>query len=311
MSTRDPVWSEEYRPRDVKSCVLPVYLKDKFQHYVDEKHVPNLLLSGKPGVGKTTVAKAMLEELGYDCLVINASLHGNIDTLRTDITQFASSVSLMGGRKYVILDEADYLNPNSTQPALRNFMDEFSKNCGFILTCNYPNRIIEPLRSRLTVVDFGFKKSDYAALMGEFYKRVVQILGAEKVEFDTKVVVQVVGKYFPDFRKVLNELQGASRGGRIDTGVLSSKTDLSGVLLALRERRFNDVRKWVGEHSDWDSVAIMREFFDQADKLFVEKSVVDLIYLIARYQYQAAFVSDQEINLTSFMAELMNTVEWK
>lgn len=309
---RESLWTEKYRPRRVADCVLPSGLKKKFQKFVDDKWVPNLLLSGRSGIGKTTVAKAVLEELGFDCLVINASLHGNIDTLRNEITQFASSVSLSGGRKYVILDEADYLNPNSTQPSLRNFMEEYSSNCGFILTCNYPNRIIAPLReSRLAEVDFTVPKEESPVLMMEFLKRTQKILDQEGVQADNKVLVQVVAKYFPDFRKIVNELQANAVDGKIETGVLAHKTDISGLVPLLKERKFSEVRKWVGEHSDWDSVSIMRQFYDQAGELFTDKTAVDLVYLIGRYQYQAAFVADQEINTAAFMAELMNTVEFR
>ena len=303
-------WAEAERPRRVADCIAPDSLKSQFQSYVDKKFVPDMLLTGRAGIGKTTVAKAMLEELGYDCLLINATLKGNVDTLRTDITQFASSVSINGGRKYVILDEADGLT-SQAQAGLRAFMDEFASNCGFILTCNYLHKLIEPIRSRVAVIDFSFKKSDYPALMSQFFKRVKEILARRSVEFDTKVVMQVIAKYFPDFRKVLNELQAAASSGKIDSSALAARTNIDDLIKAMKAKSFVDVRRWVGEHSDWDSVAIMREFFDQSEELLAPNSIVDLVYLIARYQYQAAFVADQEINLAAFVAEAMTTVEWK
>lgn len=307
----EPLWCEKYRPKKIADCVLPDRLKDKFSEFV-KSGIPNLLLSGKPGVGKTTVAKAMIEEVGSDCLVINASLYGNIDTLRTDVMQFASTVSMFGGRKYVILDEADYINPNSTQPALRNFIEEFSSNCGFILTCNYPNRIIEPLRSRLAVVDFGFTRDEAASLMGQFHRRVVGVLGAEGVEFDAKVVAQVVAKYFPDFRKTLNELQANSRNGKLEGAVLAARIDASALVEAMKNRRVQEVRKWVAENSDMDSVAVMRELYDSSDQFLADdESLVQLIYAIGRYQYQAAFVADQEVNLAAFAVEVMGSCKFK
>ena len=202
------LWVEKYRPKTIEEVILPVELKQTFQQFVDQKNIPNLILSGSSGVGKTTVARAMLEQLGCDYIIINGSMNGNIDTLRNEILNFASSVSLSGGRKYVILDEADYLNPNSTQPALRNFMEEFSKNCGFILTCNFKNRIIEPLHSRCSVVDFKITKKDMAKLANHFFKRVHNILEIENVEFDKQVVAEIIQKFFPDWRRVINEQIG-------------------------------------------------------------------------------------------------------
>jgi len=215
------LWVEKYRPKTIEDCVLPANLKKTFQQFVNDGSIPNLLLSGRAGVGKTTVAKAMLNELDCDSVIINGSLHGNIDTLRNDIMSFASTVSLTGGRKYVILDEADYLNPTSTQPALSNFMEEFSINCGFILTCNFKNRIIDPLHSRCSVVEFKIDNKDKPKLASEFYRRTIDILCAEGVTFDEKVVASLITKYFPDWRRVLNELQRYSATGKIDSLILS------------------------------------------------------------------------------------------
>ena len=219
---QDFLWVEKYRPKTVEDTILPTDLKATFQQFVEQKNVPNLILTGGPGVGKTTIAKAMLEELGCTYIVINGSMNGNIDTLRNEIKNFASTVSFSGGRKYVILDEADYLNPQSTQPALRNFMEEFSANCGFILTCNFLNRIIAPLHSRCSVVQFKINAADKPKLAARFLKRMTGILEKENVEFELAVVAQLIMKHFPDWRRVLNELQRYSATGKIDTGILAN-----------------------------------------------------------------------------------------
>jgi DNA polymerase III delta prime subunit len=257
------------------------------------------------------VAKAMLEELGCDYIVINGSMNGNIDTLRNDILQFASSVSFTGGRKYVILDEADYLNANSTQPALRNFMEEYSRNCGFILTCNFKNRIIEPLHSRCSVVEFKIAKSDLAKLAGQFFKRVESILASEGVQYDKAVVAEVVKKHIPDWRRVLNELQRYSATGKIDAGILSNLGDESFKKLIghLKAKNFNDMRKWVVENSDSDT-AVFRKVYDHAHEYLKPNSIPQVILLIADYQYKAAFVSDPEINLAAFLTNLMVEAEF-
>ena len=212
------LWVEKYRPRSIKECVLPQHLKDIFQAFVDQEQIPNLLLSGGPGIGKTTVARALLSELDLDYLIINSSMKGNIDTLRTEIQQFASTVSFNGKRKYVILDEADYLNPQSTQPALRNFMEEFSNNCGFILTCNFKNRIIEPLHSRCSVVEFNISKKELSGLAPQFMRRIENILKMKGIKYDQKVIAELMLKHMPDWRRILNELQRYSVTGNIDVG---------------------------------------------------------------------------------------------
>ena len=301
------LWVEAYRPQTIQDTILPDALKQTFQEFVNQGNIPNLLLSGSAGCGKTTVARAMLEELGCDYIVINGSLNGNIDTLRNDIMQFASSVSLMGGRKYVILDEADYLNPNSTQPALRNFMEEFSKNCGFILTCNFKNRIIEPLQSRCSVVEFKIKKTDLPVLATQMMKRLASILDNESVEYDKPVLAELIKKHYPDWRRVINELQRYSATGRIDSGLLANVTETSfkDLVRFLKEKDFTNTRKWVAENIDSDATSIFRTLYDNANQYLTKNSVPNLVLIISKYQYQAAFVADHEINLTACLTEMM------
>lgn len=309
----DFLWVEKYRPKLIADTILPPSLKQTFQQFVDQQNIPNLLLCGRAGVGKTTVARAMLEELGADYLIINGSMNGNIDTLRNDIRQFASSISFYGGRKYVILDEADYLNPNSTQPALRNFMEEFSKNCGFILTANFSNRIIDPLHSRCSVVEFKIEKDDKPKMAALLFKRAQQILESEGIEYDPKAVVEVVKKFFPDFRRVLNELQRYSATGRIDSGILVNFTDekLKGLIELIKQKNFTEIRRWVGENTDIDTTTFFRKLYDTASDYMKPSSIPQLVILTAEYQYKAAFVADQEINILAFLVELMIEAEFK
>jgi len=306
------LWVERYRPKAIADTILPADLKKTFQTFVDQKNVPNLILSGSAGVGKTTVARAMLEELGCDYIIINGSMNGNIDTLRNEILNFASSVSLQGGRKYVILDEADYLNQNSTQPALRNFMEEFSKNCGFILTCNYKNRIIKPLHSRCSVIDFVVPKDCKPKLAAQFMKRTEAILDKEGIKYERSVVVAVIQKHFPDWRRVLNELQRYSATGAIDSGILTRFEDLTvkQVLEACKRKDFDAIRKWVHDNSDQEQVNVFRSVYENAFEIVDKKSIPELIVIIADYQYKAAFVADHEINLIAFFVEIMMRLEW-
>ena len=307
------LWVEKYRPQTVSECILPEELKSTFQQFVDKKHIPNLLLSGGPGIGKTSVAKAILNELGCDYIVINGSMKGNIDTLRTDIQNFASAMSLTGGRKYVILDEADYLNPQSTQPALRNFMEEFSANCGFILTCNYRNRIIDPLHSRCAVIEVGIPSKEKPQIAAELFKRVKNILQENNVEYDEKVVAEVIKKHFPDFRRVLNQLQRYSVSGRIDSGLLAAVSDVSIVQLVeyLKDKNFTKMRSWVGENLDNDPQAIFRKLYDSSNKHVKDEFIPKLVMIIADYQYKAAFVADPEVNLVACLTEIMIDVEFE
>lgn len=305
------LWVNRYRPKTVADTILTDDLKKTFQRFVDQNNIPNLILSGSAGVGKTTVAKAMCEQLDCDYIVINGSMNGNIDTLRNDISQFASSVSLSGGRKMVILDEADYLNPQSTQPALRNFMEEFSANCGFILTCNFVDRIIEPLHSRCSVINFGIKKSELPILAKQFMQRVCGILETESVPFEKPVVAEVIKKHFPDWRRVINELQRYSATGSVDTGILRNFSDdsLISLMKYMKDKNFTAVRKWIGE-SDLEPSEFFRAFFDKAENHIAKASIPQLILHLAKYQYQNSFAADPEINLVACATEIMVDCEF-
>ncbi len=307
MQREDFLWTEKFRPKTIEQCILPVELKQTFQQFVNDRNIPNLLLTGKPGVGKTTVARAMLEQLECDYIIINGSLYGNIDTLRNDIMTFASTVSFSGGRKYVIIDEADFLNPNSTQPALRNFMEEFSRNCGFILTCNFKNRILEPIHSRCSVVDFNIPTSERPRLAAQFFKRAMSILEEQNIEYDQKAVAEVVQQYFPDWRRVLNELQRYSATGKIDSGILNSMSDetMKSLVNSMKNRKYSEVRLWVAEHLDIDPNTLFRKFYDYSNELFEKDSIPQLVVLLADYSYKQGFVADQEINTVACLTEIM------
>ena len=306
------LWTEKYRPRNISNTILPDDLKSTFDDFI-ENGIPNLLLSGGPGVGKTTTAKAMLDQVGSDYMVINGSMNGGIDTLRNDIKSYASTVSLNGKRKFVILDEADYLNPQSTQPALRNFMEEYSKNCGFILTANYKNRIIEPLHSRCSVIEFIIHKENKPVLANKFLKRVQDILKEENVEYDKKAVVELIIKHFPDWRRIINELQRYSTSGKIDAGILTQMSDgsFNTLIQALKKKEFNQMRKWVAENLDNDPTTIYRKLYDSCNTNMKETSIPILVTTIADYQYKSAFVADQEINLVACLTALMIECEFK
>jgi DNA polymerase III delta prime subunit len=306
------LWTEAYRPKTIADCILPERLKKPFQEYVNQKNIPNLLLAGGAGVGKTTVAKAMCEEIGCDYMVINGSDESGIDTFRNKIKTYASSMSLSGGRKVIIIDEADYLNPNSTQPALRNAIEEFASNCSFIFTCNFKNRIIDPLHSRCAVVDFGLKNDEKSEMAGQFFKRVSGILQSEKVEFEPKVIAELVKKHFPDFRRVINELQRFSKFGKIDTNVLSQIGDvsISEIVKHLKEKDFGSIRKWVAT-TDVDATALYRKIYDNLYDVLKPQSIPQAVVILADYQYKQAFVADQEINTVACLTELMVSVEFK
>jgi DNA polymerase III delta prime subunit len=307
------LWVEKYRPSKIGECILTEDLKKTFQQFVDDKHIPNLLLSGGPGVGKTTVAKAMLNEIGATFMMINGSEESGIDVLRNKIKNFASTVSMDGNRKFVILDEADYLNPQSTQPALRGFIEEFHKNCGFILTCNFKNRIIEPLHSRCSVVEFRIPTSEKPTLAGQFFKRVQDILAQENVQYEPKAVAGVVEKHFPDWRRVLNELQRYSASGMIDAGILVniSETNMKDLATFLKEKDFKSIRKWVANNLDNDPARMYRKIYDTLYEEVQPATVPHLVLATADYSYKSAFVADQEINMLAYMIEVMTQVNWK
>jgi DNA polymerase III delta prime subunit len=300
------LWTEKYRPQSIEGCILPERLKKPFQEYVNQKNIPNLLLHGGAGVGKTTVAKAMCNEIGCDFMVINGSDESGIDTFRVKIKNYASSMSFAGGRKVIIIDEADYLNPNSTQPALRNAIEEFAGNCSFIFTCNYKNRIIEPLHSRCAVIDFGLKNGEKAKMASAFFKRIQSILQSESVDYEDKVIAELVKKHFPDFRRIINELQRYSQLGKIDTGILAQISDVSitEIVKHLREKDFSSIRKWAAT-TEIDASTLFRKLYDALYDVMKPQSIPKAVLILADYQYKQAFVVDQEINLVACLTELM------
>ena len=307
------LWVEQYRPKTVQDCILPQTLKETFLEFVEQGNIPNLILSGSPGVGKTTIAKAVLDELGCTYILINGSEESGIDVLRTKIKNFASTVSLEGGRKYIILDEADYLNPQSTQPALRGFMEEFHKNCGFVLTCNYKNRIIEPLHSRCSVVEFTIPNSEKPQLALEFMKRVVEILDIENVKYDKRVIVEIINKHFPDWRRILNELQRYSPSGTIDAGILVdiAEINIKELMHSMKNKEFTNVRRWVVDSLDMDHVRLYRSIYDSLYTFLDHSSIPHVVVILAEYQYKGAFSADQEINLLACLTEIMARGKFK
>jgi DNA polymerase III delta prime subunit len=307
------LWVEKYRPQKIDDCVLPQSLKNTFKEFIASGELPNFLFCGGAGVGKTTVAKALCNEIGAEYLFINGSEESGIDVLRTKIKGFASSVSLTDAKKVIILDEADYLNPNSTQPALRAFIEEFSNNCRFIFTCNYKNRIIDPLHSRCSVIDFKIENNEKQAIAAGFFKRVSNILSQENIEFDQKVVAELITKYFPDYRRILNELQRYSVSGRIDSAILLNVTEESfkELIKNMKEKNFTEVRKWVAKNSDSDSINIFRQLYDSAFTVMETSSIPQLVLILADYQYKAAFVADHELNLMAALTEVMAQCKMK
>jgi DNA polymerase III delta prime subunit len=279
---------------------------------VKSETIPHLLLSGGAGVGKTTIAKAMCNEIDADYIIINGSDESGIDVFRTKIKNFASTISFTGGRKVIIIDEADYLNPNSTQPALRNAMEEFAENCSFIFTCNFKNRIIDPLHSRCSVVDFTLRNEEKVQMAGLFFKRITNILNQENVEFDSKVIAEVVKKHFPDFRRTINELQRYSKFGKIDTGILSQVGDVSiqEIIKYIKDKDFGSIRKWVAMN-DVDPTTLFRKIYDNLYEILQSQSIPQAVIILADYQYKQAFVADAEINLVACLTELMVSVEFK
>jgi len=310
---KDFLWCEKYRPQTVQDCILPADLKKTFSDIVATGEVPNMLFTGTAGLGKTTVAKAICNELNLDYILINGSEDSGIDLIRDKVRRFASSISLSGGYKVVILDEADYLNARSTQPALRGFIEEFSDNCRFILTCNFKNRIIEPLHSRCGVYEFNTTKKDMAKLCGLFYQRTIEILQNEGIGFSgqTKDLAELIMKHAPDWRRVLNELQRASTKGELDIQRLA-KTDTSydKLFTALKEKNFKTMRSWVVNNMDVDSSVIFRTLYDTMFERVQQQSIPQLVLILADYQYKDAFVADRELNVVACMTEIMANVEF-
>jgi len=307
------LWVEKYRPQTIDECILPKNLKETFKQFIQTGELPNFLFCGTAGVGKTTVAKALCNEIGAEYLLINGSEESGIDVLRTKIKSFASTVSLTDSKKVIILDEADYLNPNSTQPALRAFIEEFSNNCRFIFTCNYKNRIIEPLHSRCSVIDFKIENAEKAEIAGAFFKRTIGILKAENIDADQKVVAELVTKHFPDWRRVLNELQRYSVSGKIDSGILVNMTEDSfkELLKNMKDKNFTEVRKWVAKNGDSETINIFRQLYDTASVNLESASIPQLVLILADYQYKAAFVADHELNLMAALTEVMSSCKMK
>jgi len=310
------LWVEKYRPRKIEDCILTNELKETFKQFINQKELPNLLLSGTAGTGKTTVARALCEELSVDYIIINGSDEGRqIDTLRNKIKNFASTVSLTetASHKVVILDEADYMNPESVQPALRNFIETFYKNCRFIFTCNFKHKLLPALHSRCTVIDFAITDGDKNKSYSDFHKRLQYILNEEKIEFDPKVLAELIQKYYPDFRRTINELQRYSVRGKIDSGVLFNLTeaDTKKLIAILKDKRFNDMRKWVIQNLDKEPSSLFSTVYEILYKYLEPQSIPQAVLVIAGYQYKAAFVADQEINMVACLTEVMANCKFK
>ena len=305
------LYVEKYRPKKIEECILPSDLKEYFKQVVAQGDIQNMLLCGSAGTGKTTVARALCEELGADYIIINGSEESGIDVLRTKIKQFASTVSFSGNTKVVILDEADYLNPNSTQPALRGFIEEFALNCRFIFTCNFKNRIIPPLHSRCTVIEFKIPNEEKPKLAANFFRRVTEILKTEGITFNNRTLAGVVERHFPDFRRTLNELQRYAQSGAVDEGILSSMGDInmSELVESVRNKDWKKMRAWVVSNLDNEPAALFRKIYDAF--IPVTNQVPQLVLTIADYQYKSAFVSDQEINMVACLTEIMASIEIK
>ena len=307
------LWVEKYRPRTIEDCILPESIKKTLRDVVSQNKIPNLMFTGTSGIGKTTAARAICNETQADYLIINGSDEGRmIDTLRTKLTQFCSTISLSGSRKVVILDEADYMNADSVQPAMRNFTERFADNCSFIFTCNYKNRIIEPIHSRCAVIDFSLKNGEKQVIAARFMKRVEGILSDESIDYDKEVIAKLVLKHFPDFRRVLNELQRYSTSGEINSGVLANikEMNLKELIDSLREKNFSKMRQWVVANVDNDPATVYRKIYDELYNVVDKGSIPQAVLTIAEYQYKSAFVADQEINLVACLVELMAECEF-
>ena len=307
------LWVEKYRPKTIEDCILPESIKKTLRDVVSQNKIPNMMFTGTSGIGKTTAARAICNETQADYLIINGSDEGRmIDTLRTKLTQFCSTISLSGSRKVVILDEADYMNADSVQPAMRNFTERFADNCSFIFTCNYKNRIIEPIHSRCAVIDFSLKNGEKQVIAARFMKRVEGILTDESIDYDKEVIAKLVLKHFPDFRRVLNELQRYSTSGEINSGVLANikEMNLKELIDSLREKNFSKMRQWVVANVDNDPATVYRKIYDELYTVVDKGSIPQAVLTIAEYQYKSAFVADQEINLVACLVELMAECEF-
>ena len=302
---------EKYRPQTISDCILPQGLKDTFEQIVQKGELPNMMFTGSAGVGKTTVARALCNELDLDYMMINGSEDGNIDTLRGKIKQFASTVSLHGGQKVVILDEADYLNPSSTQPALRGFIEEFSSNCRFILTCNFKNRIIDPLHSRCSIYEFNI--GNKAVMAEQFMSRLKFILDSEGIIHDDAVIAELIMKYIPDWRRVINECQRYGMSGHIDTGILVtlSETSIKGLMEDLKTKNFKKMRKWVTDNMDVESAKLFRMIYDNMITYIEPSSIPQVVLILADYSYKDSFVADHELNVVACMTEIMSGIKFK
>tara|TARA_Y100000401_G_scaffold49795_1_gene38803 strand:- start:903 stop:1844 length:942 start_codon:yes stop_codon:yes gene_type:complete len=311
----DFIWVEKYRPQTIEDCILPESTKKTFKDFLDKGEIPNMLLAGPPGIGKTTVAKALCKELEVDYYVINGSDEGRfLDTVRNNARNFASTVSLTATSKHkvIIIDEADNTS-NDVQLCLRAFIEEFASNCRFIFTCNYKNKILEPLHSRCAVVEFGIRGKDRQTIAAQFFKRLQEILGAEGVEYDNKVLVELVNKHFPDWRRVLNECQRYSVSGKIDSGILATFSDVAvnELVKNLKVKNFGEVRKWIVSNLDNDTTVLLRRIYDSLYDALVPGSIPAAVLVLAKYQYQGAFVADQEINMLACLTEIMVECEFK
>ena len=307
------LWVEKYRPKTIEDCILPETIKTTLRDVVSQNKIPNMMFTGTSGIGKTTAARAICNETQADYLIINGSDEGRmIDTLRIRLTQFCSTISLSGSRKVVIIDEADYMNADSVQPAMRNFTERFADNCSFIFTCNYKNRIIEPIHSRCAVIDFSLKNGEKQMIAARFMKRVESILAAESIDYDKDVIAKLVLKHFPDFRRVLNELQRYSTSGEINSGVLANikEMNLKELIDSLREKNFSKMRQWVVANVDNDPATVYRKIYDELYNVVDKGSIPQAVLTIAEYQYKSAFVADQEINLVACLVELMAECEF-